>query len=66
MRCTSEDVRKEHEAALASLTLDQRRAIERLARARRLSTFNHRRTNENLADLFAAEADERAARLNAA
>ena len=59
MRFTSEDIRQEQDAALASLTPAQRRAIDRLARARRLSAFNHRRTEENLQTLFAVEAEAR-------
>ena len=66
MLCTSDDIRREHDAALAALNSAQRRAIDRLARARRLSTFNHRTAGENLTVLFEAEAAERAERLNAA
>ena len=59
MRCTSNDIRNEHDAALASLTTAQRRALDRLAKAQRLSTFNHRRASENLSDLFEVEAGQR-------
>jgi hypothetical protein len=63
---SAEDLRREHDAALASLTPVQRRAIERLARARRMSTFNHRWPAENLQALFQAEVTERDANLRPA
>ena len=66
MRCTSDDIRTEHEAALNALTQAQRRALDRLAKARRAATFNHRRTGENLAALFEVEAEQRNADLRAA
>lgn len=59
MTLTAEDIAREHEAAMASLTSVQRRAIDRLAKARRASTFNHRTSEENLRGLFAAEAEQR-------
>lgn len=59
MQVTAEDIRREHEAAVAALTREQRRAIDRLARARRMTTFNHRWACENLDCLFQAEAAER-------
>ncbi len=63
MRCTSDDIRKEHEETMASLTPAQRRALDRLARARRLAAFNHRKPAENLTALFEVEAGERGARV---
>ncbi len=66
MHTSTEDIRAEHEAAMASLTSAQRRAIERLAQARRMATFNHRWPAENLQTVFALEAAERDARLRPA
>lgn len=56
---TAEDVRIEHEAALASLTPQQQRAIDRLRRARQRSHFNHLWPTENLEVLFELEAHAR-------
>jgi hypothetical protein len=53
---TAADIRREHEAALAALTQEQRRALDRLTRARQQSPFNQRWPSENLARLFEAEA----------
>ena len=57
-----EDIEAEHKAALASLTPDQRRALERLANARQRTNFNGRFPQENLRAIFAAEAEARSRR----
>lgn len=61
MQITAEDIKREHEAALASLTTAQKHALERLAMARRMTTFNHRWACDNLSAVFEAEAGARAA-----
>lgn len=66
MITTADDIKREHQAALASLTPGQKRAIDRLAKARRMSTFNHRWSGENLEILFEADAIERDASLASA
>jgi len=55
-------IEAEHNAALASLTPEQRRALERLADARQRTNFNGRFPQENLKAIFAAEAQARARR----
>jgi hypothetical protein len=59
MTITANDIRAEHEAAVAALTLEQRRALSRLEQARRRRPFNNRSTYENLASIFEAEAVRR-------
>ena len=59
MTITPEDIEAEHQAALASLTPEQRRALERLASARQRTNFNGRFPRENLKAIFAAEAEAR-------
>jgi hypothetical protein len=56
------DVEAEHQAALAALTPEQRRALERLANARQRTNFNGRFPQENLKAIFAAEAESRSRR----
>ena len=56
---TANDIRAEHEAAVAGLTQEQRRALGRLEQARRQCPFNNRSPNENLASIFEAEASHR-------
>jgi hypothetical protein len=56
---TANDIKAEHEAAVAGLTQEQRRALGRLERARRQCPFNNRSPNENLATIFEAEATRR-------
>ncbi len=63
MQITAEDIKREHDAALAALTPAQRRALDRLARARRLASFNHRWASENLSAMFQAEAEAQSAEL---
>ena len=63
IRFTATDIRAEHEAALAALSPEQRRALQRLSRARQQSPFNQKWPTENLAALFEAEAAERNTRL---
>ena len=53
---TAADIEAEHKAALATLTPDQRRALDRLANARQRTNFNGRFPQENLQAIFAAEA----------
>lgn len=59
------DIEAEHQAALAALTPEQRRALERLANARQRTNFNGRFPQENLKAIFVAEAQARS-RANAA
>lgn len=59
MTITPEDVEAEHRAALASLTVTQRRALDRLATARQRTNFNGRFPQENLKAIFQAEAEAR-------
>ena len=56
---TAEDIRREHAAALASLTPQQRRALDRL-QACQQTNFNGRSPKENLLAMFRREADCRA------
>lgn len=62
MSVTPEAIRAEHEAAMASLTPAQLRAIDRLQRARQRSHFNHLWPTENLEVQFELEAHARNAR----
>ena len=59
------DVEAEHQPELAALTPEQRRALERLAKARQRTNFNGRFPQENLKAIFVAEAQARS-RANAA
>lgn len=59
---TSEDIEAEHNAALASLTVEQRRALDRLSAARQRTNFNGRLPRENLQAIFQAEAEARSPR----
>jgi hypothetical protein len=61
---TVEDIRSEHEAALASLTPLQRRALDRLREACQQTNFNGRSPKENLLSMFRREADAREQRLS--
>ena len=56
---TAADIEAEHRAALATLTSDQRRALDRLANARQRTNFNGRFPQENLQAIFTAEAQAR-------
>ena len=56
------EIEAEHQAALAALTPEQRRALERLANARQRTNFNGRFPQENLKAIFAAEAEARSRR----
>jgi hypothetical protein len=56
---TPAEIEAEHRAALATLTPEQRRALERLANARQRTNFNGRFPQENLQAIFAAEAEAR-------
>ena len=61
-----EEIRIEHEAALASLTPQQRRALDRLREACQQTNFNGRSPKENLRSMFRREADVRTERQSAA
>jgi hypothetical protein len=63
---TAEDIAREHQEAMASLTPVQRRALERVRQARQRCHFNGRYAEENLQDLFQAEATKRQAAAEAA
>jgi hypothetical protein len=56
---TANDIKAEHEAAVATLTPAQRRALNRVEHARRRCPFNNRTTSENLIFIFEAEASRR-------
>lgn len=56
---TVQDIRSEHEAALASLTPQQRRALDRVREACQQTNFNGRSPKENLLSMFRREADAR-------
>jgi hypothetical protein len=56
---TAADIEQEHREALASLTPEQRRALDRLANARQRTNFNGRFPQDNLKAIFAAEAEAR-------
>lgn len=63
---TPEDIRLEHEAALASLTPAQRRALDRVREACQQTNFNGRSPKENLLAMFRREAYVRSERQTAA
>jgi hypothetical protein len=63
---TANDIRAEHEAAVADLTVEQRRALARLEQARRQCPFNNRAPYENLLALFEVEAARRNAVMGSA
>ena len=56
---TAHDIRAEHEAAVAGLTQEQRRALGRLDQVREKGPLNSRAANENLLAIFQAEAARR-------
>jgi len=56
MNVTADQVEAEHNAALASLTDVQRRAIHRMQQAKQQSHFNNRFPTDNLKAMFEAEA----------
>ena len=55
---TANDIRAEHEAAVAALTPEQRRALSRLEQACRQRLLDGA-ANESLARIFEAEASQR-------
>jgi len=59
MTITPEQIEAEHNAALASLTDVQRRAIHRMQQAKQQSHFNNRFPTDNLKTIFATEAATR-------
>src|SRR6201996_8343910 len=56
MAVTPEQIEAEHNAALASLTDSQRRAIQRMRQAKQHAVFNGKKPTENLLAIFEAEA----------
>lgn len=62
---TVEDIKREHDAALASLTMQQRRALDRIREACQQTNFNGRSPKDNLAAMFRREADARSVRIAA-
>ncbi len=56
MAVTPEQIEAEHNAALASLSESQRRAIHRMQQAKQRAVFNGRKPTENLQSIFEAEA----------
>jgi len=56
---TADDIRREHEAALAALTDAQRQSLWRQRHARQMMNFNGLSEGQNLQVLFEREADER-------
>jgi hypothetical protein len=56
MTVTPEQIEAEHNAALASLTESQRRAIQRLQQAKQHALFNGRKPADNLQSIFESEA----------
>ena len=63
---TVEEIRIEHEAALAALTPQQRRALDRLREACQQTNFNGRSPKANLRSMFRREAVCRSERQSAA
>lgn len=62
---TPEDIKREHAAALAGLTVQQRRALDRVREACQQTNFNGRSPKDNLAAMFRREADARGIRVAA-
>jgi hypothetical protein len=56
---TKDEIRAEHEAAIASLTLEQRRAFRRINRSFLESRFNNCSARDMLEHVFAEEAEAR-------
>lgn len=56
---TPADIVAEHNAALSSLTFEQKVALQRLEDARRRMPFAGRSFHEHLRDIFAEEAERR-------
>ncbi|MGC1302431.1 MAG: hypothetical protein WA840_08655 [Caulobacteraceae bacterium] len=65
MTVTPEQIEAEHNAALASLTEGQRRAIHRMQQAKQHALFNGRLPTENLQAIFQAEAQSLSRKLAA-
>lgn len=66
MTVTPEEIEAEHNAAMASLTPAQLRAIARLRNAKQATHFNGGHQNEALRAIFVREAQARAAQLDEA
>lgn len=64
-RFTPEDIRHEHEAAMASLTDAQRCGIGRQRHAHQMTNFNGLSDKQNLELIFEREAQDRNAALDA-
>lgn len=56
---TPDDIRREHDAAIASLTSDQRHSLWRQRHARQMMNFNGLSERQNLEVLFEREAAQR-------
>ncbi len=56
---TPDDIRREHEAAMASLTSEQRHSLWRQRHARQMMNFNGLSERQNLEAVFEREAAER-------
>jgi len=56
---TPDDIRREHDAAIASLTRDQRLSLWRQRHARQMMNFNGLSEAQNLQVLFEQEAAQR-------
>lgn len=56
---TPDDIRREHDAAIASLTSDQRHSLWRQRHARQMMNFNGLSERQNLQVLFEREAAQR-------
>jgi hypothetical protein len=59
MTITTDDIRREHQAAMGALTREQCKALDRLARARQLTHFRGRSPGHNLRRIFESEAEAR-------
>lgn len=64
-RFTPDDIRREHEAAMGSLTAAQRCGIGRQRHAHQMTNFNGLSDKQNLELIFEREARERNAALDA-
>lgn len=59
MPVTKDDIRAEHEAAMASLTGPQRAALKRISRSFQEARFNNQSAKDMLDGVFEAEAQRR-------
>ncbi len=66
MPVTKDDVRAEHEAAMASLTVSQRLALKRVSRSFQEARFSNGSAKEMMEQVFEEEASQRNEQENAA